>query len=38
MVGDSEPFDIAGARAAGLAIAISVQSAPLADVPQLLAA
>ena len=38
MVGDSEPFDIAGARAAGLAIAISVQSAPLADVPTLLAA
>ena len=38
MVGDSEPFDIAGARAAGLAIAIVVQSAPLADVPTLLAA
>lgn len=38
MVGDSEPFDMAGARAAGLAIAISVQQAPLADVSQLLAA
>jgi putative hydrolase of the HAD superfamily len=38
MVGDSEPFDMAGARAAGLAIAISVQRAPLADVPLLLAA
>jgi len=38
MVGDSEPFDMAGARAAGLAVAISVHRAPLADVPQLLAA
>jgi putative hydrolase of the HAD superfamily len=38
MVGDSQPMDIAGARAAGLARAIWVGAAPLDSVPGLLAA